>query len=157
MRWVPFAAFLLSHGVAAATAADVERSVEIARSPAEVWAAAGPFCSVKDWHPDIVECDTLTVEGKPHRRMKLKAGDALLERELERDEAGMSYRYTIERSPLPLSEYRSTFMVEPAGAGARVTWKSDFTADAERRAALQNTVGGLYEAGLQGLKAKLER
>ncbi len=148
---------LLSLSVSAAMAADVERSVEIARSPAEVWAMAGPFCSIKDWHPEIVDCETLTVEGKPHRRMKLRTGDAFLERELERDEAGMSYRYTIERSPLPVSEYRSTFMVEPAGAGSRVTWKSDFTADDDRRAALQEAVADIYEAGLQGLKTKLER
>ena len=157
MRWVPCAILLLAAGMTSAVAADVERSIDIARAPAEVWALAGPFCGIKTWHPDVADCEVMTIGNKPHRRLKLKTGDAFLEREMERDEAGMSYRYAIERSPLPLSRYRSTFAVEPAGSGSRVTWKVDFAADPERKPAIASTVAGMYEAGLRGLKAKLEQ
>lgn len=157
MRWVPLALSMILANATLALAADVERSVEIARPPAEVWAMTGPFCAIQTWHPDVEGCETMTISGKPHRRLKLKTGEAFLEREMERDDTGMAYRYTIERGPLPLARYRATFSVEPAGSGSRVTWKSDFEADREREVTLATALGEMYETGLNGLKAKLER
>ncbi|MEK0083169.1 SRPBCC family protein [Benzoatithermus flavus] len=140
----------------AARATEVERSITIARPPAEVWALAGPFCAIARWHPAIVRCEPLTFDGKPYRRLTTRTEDAFLEREIERDEAGTSYRYATERSPLPVADHRSTFRVEPAGQGTRVVWRSDFTVPAGKdEKAVEATIAGIYEAGLQGLAARL--
>lgn len=139
-----------------AHAAGVERSALIARPPAEVWAFAGPFCALASWHPMIARCEDLVIDGKPYRRLVTRERDAFLEREIARDEAGMSYRYAIERSPLPVEDYRATFRVEPAAGGSRVVWRADFDVAAKADAqAVERTVAEIYEAGLAGLAARL--
>jgi hypothetical protein len=157
MRRFSFALVALT-AVAGATvrSAEVERSITIAHPPAEVWAVAGPFCAIAWWHPAIARCESLTIDGKPYRRLATTGKDAFLEREVERDEAGMRYRYAIERSPLPVEDYRSTFRVEPDGRGSRVVWRADFSvAPGKDEAATQAAIAGIYETGLNGLTARL--
>lgn len=157
MRILSTVCLLLAGSTGAALALDVERSVEIAQPPATVWAMAGPFCAIADWHPHIASCEELVIEDRLHRRLKTATDDALLERQIERDEAGMRYRYAIERSFLPVARYRATFAVEPAGAGSRIDWRADFTARGAADAAAEQAVAALHEAGLAGLKVLLER
>jgi hypothetical protein len=157
MRRLCLALAVLGVGnAAAASAAEVERSVRLARPAAAVWAMAGPFCAIASWHPAIARCEALEIDGKPFRRLTTTDRAAFLERELARDEVGMAYRYAIERSPLPVERYRSTFRVEPDGAGAKVVWRADFAvASGKDEAATVAAISGIYEAGLAGLAAKV--
>jgi hypothetical protein len=152
MRWLLLASAMSMSGIGLAVAAEVERSIMIDRPPAEVWAVAGPFCAIRRWHPAVARCELLEIDGKPHRRLELTDGTAFLEREIERDEAGMRYRYAIERSSLPVAGHRATLRVEPAGTGARVIWKTAFTVKGGAgEAGLEATTAGFHEAGLEGL------
>jgi hypothetical protein len=156
MRFSILALIMSIGGTSIAWSAEVERSITTARAPADAWALAGPFCGIAQWHPAIAECELLTIDGRPYRRLETASGEAFLEREVERDEAGTSYRYAIERSPLPVSKYRSTLRVEPNGAGSRIVWRAEFeVARGKDEPDTVATVAQIYEAGLTGLLAKL--
>jgi uncharacterized protein YndB with AHSA1/START domain len=157
MRGLLVALALGVGGAGPAMAAEVERSIMIDRPPAEVWAAAGPFCAIRQWHPAVARCELLEIDGKPYRRLELADGTAFLEREVERDEAAMRYRYAIERSPLPVADHGATLRVEPAGTGARVTWQAELAIKpGASEAEIETATAAFYEAGLKGLWAGLQ-
>lgn len=152
------AAALLAAGMTAARAESVTKTADVKGTPAAVWADIGPFCSIKDWHPAIGKC---TTDGKtpPTRTLVTKDGAATFnETETARDDKAMSYSYKINSSPLPLTGYVSTISVaaNPAG-GSIITWKSTFTPAAGKDAAASDAVGGIYQSGLDAIKAKFAK
>ena len=67
----------------------------------------------------------------------------------------MSYSYAIKSSPLPLSDYKSTIKVEPKGEGmSTITWSSTFTPVGGKEDNAQEAVAGIYQSGLDSVKAK---
>ena len=147
----------LGAGIAApAWALDVERSVTIDADADEVWALIGPFCAIQKWHPAIASCtEEAETDGKTRRRLELEGGGEIYEELVSRDENERQYRYVIlEPGPLPVRDYLSTLTVDAAEGGARIVWKSTF--DAARGvedAAAEAAIGGVYDAGLAGIKA----
>jgi uncharacterized protein YndB with AHSA1/START domain len=151
-------AALLSIGAgaaSAASAASVTKSIDVDAPPAKVWAMIGPFCSISAWHPAIGTCTT-DGSAEPTRTLVTKDGKAtFVEIETARDEKGMSYSYAIKSSPLPLSDYKSTIKVEPKGEGmSTITWSSTFTPAAGKEANAEEAVAGIYQSGLDSVKAK---
>jgi hypothetical protein len=142
----------------AALAASVTKSIDVKGAPAQVWATIGPFCSIKDWHPAIGEC---TTDGKtpPTRTLVTKDGKAkFIETETARNEANFAYSYAIKSSPLPLTGYVSTLKVTPKGSDmSTITWSSSFTPAAGKDAAASEAVGGIYQAGLDSIKAAMAK
>jgi hypothetical protein len=73
---------------------------------------------------------------------------------LTRDDAGMSYSYTVT-SGLPLAEHEASFRVEPRGTGSRIVWhthavNTDPSVDMEERLADRQ------REALEGLRALLD-
>ena len=65
------------------------------------------------------------------------------------------YTYIITKSPLPVSNYRSTLEVKELGNGkSEFTWRSDFFADGVSNAEAANIIAGLYEGALDVLHNK---
>jgi uncharacterized protein YndB with AHSA1/START domain len=149
---------LAGAGITAASAATVTKSIDVNAAPAAVWAAIGPFCSIKKWHPAIGKC---TTNGKkpPTRTLVTKDGAAtFVEQETARDNKADSYSYAIKSSPLPLSDYVSTISVAKNSAGgSTVTWTSTFTPAAGKEDAASDAVGGIYQGGLDAIKAKFAK
>lgn len=146
-------------GVAAASpalAADAARTVTIAAGADVVWAAIGDFCGIATWHPAIAKCALSTDGGASLRTLTTKDGAVFLERQLAFEPARHSYSYSILESPLPVSGYRSTLRVEGLGTSSRVTWDSVFQPKDVTSAQAQTVIEGIYQAGLDNLKAKLE-
>ncbi|GMG81176.1 SRPBCC family protein [Paralimibaculum aggregatum] len=129
--------------------AQVTRSVTLAASPEEVWAAIGGFQSLADWHPGFASSTREDIGSAEHRRLALADGSELLEKHLGADSA--SYGYAIVDGPLPISHYRATIAVVPAGSGSAVVWSSIFTA---KEPGVEDTIAGVYEAGLAALKER---
>lgn len=129
----------------------IERWIEIPGDPDAVWAAVGGFGAIADWHPALESCELLEIDGETHRRLVLADGGALLERLIE--EGPRRYRYEIVDGPLPVADYRSTFAVSPHGGGARVFWSSIFE---PTDAAADDIIAGVYEAGLDSIRRRLE-
>jgi hypothetical protein len=152
------AAAILGAGTAAASAESVTKSVDVNGTPAQVWAAIGPFCSIQDWHPAIGKC---TTDGKtpPTRTLVTKDGKAtFVETQTARDDKDHTYSYAIKSSPLPLSDYKSTIKVEPKGKDmATITWNSTFTPASGKDAAAKDAVSGIYQSGLDAVKTKMAK
>jgi hypothetical protein len=139
-----------------AMAAEVTRSIEIDAAPGRVWQTMGAFCSIADWHPVIAKCEEERIGGEPHRRLTTLDGGVLIEKLLSHDVDGMSYSYAIIESPLPVSNYESTIRVSEQGGKAVVTWRSTFEPKGTSEAEAVTVITGIYDAGLEKLKATVQ-
>jgi hypothetical protein len=84
-------------------------------------------------------------------------GAVVIEKLLGHSDADRRYSYTIEESPLPVSGYRATLSVAPAGdRRALVTWEGRFEATIPDEVAALDVIAGIYAAGLEALRASLE-
>jgi hypothetical protein len=157
MKLTLFAAAALVLGTAAANAITVKKRTEAPGLPPEVWAVAGGWCQIKEWHPALADCveskegddtfRTLTLKDQPKQiKEKLTAKDDL------------SYSYEIvDPGPLPVKNYKSKLWVEADDEPDRtvIFWQSDFdaadgTSDADAEKALRDVLA----AGVKGIKAK---
>lgn len=146
----------------------VSESIEIAAPADKVWAAVSNFQDA-GWIPVVEKTEGKGGnEAKATRVLTLKGG-ATVEEELGKYDAEkktMMYRITkVDVKVLPVNDYSSTIEVEGDGAKTKVTWKGafyrgymnndpppDLSDEASKKAVL-----GLYKAGLENLKAKVEK
>ncbi len=152
------AAAALGSSVAAAQATTVSKSVDVNGTPAQVWAAIGPFCAIKDWHPAIGAC---TEDGKtpPTRTLVTKDGKGtFIEEQTARNDGEHSYSYAIKTSPLPLTGYGSTLKVVAKGSDqSTITWTSSFKPNAGQDTAADTAVAGIYQSGLDAIKSRMAK
>ena len=139
-------------------AVDVEETVEVSASAADVWATIADFCSIADWHPVIAKCEQSEKDGEKHRTLTTGDGGVLFEKLDSMDDDNMSFTYSIVEGPLPIANYQSTIsVIENSGSKATVSWTSTFDAagvtDEEARTLLE----GIYRAGLDELGDKLKK
>ena len=149
------AALLMAATALPASAASLSRSVEVKGSAATVWAAIGPFCAIKTWHPAIGAC-SLDGKSPPTRTLTTKDGKArFVELQTTRSDAGHSYSYTFTSSPVPVTRYSSTLQVTAKGPDhAVITWSGDYTPDAGKEKDALGALTGIYESGLAALKTR---
>ena len=150
----------------------VTQTVDITRTPDQVWAIVGDFDSIARWHPVIASSPadhgneigskrtlTLKAEGAPHFDEELVKYDA----------AARSYQYKIDKvdpKVLPVNNYNAWFEVQdnPAG-GSTIEWRAAFyrgymlndPPPELNDAASSKAVAGVLRAGLDNIKAIAER
>lgn len=144
----------------------VLEKVEIAADPAKVWAVIGKFGDMS-WHPAVASTEGGGEAAGAKRALTLQSGGVIEEKLGKYDAAGMSYSYEItnvETSVLPVTNYSSTLSVSGAGGKSIVEWKGAFyrgyvnndpPPELSDEAAVK-AVTGVYRAGLDALKAKIE-
>lgn len=130
---------------------DFEVGVDVAVPPDAAWALAGDPARVCEWFTAAVECQ---VEGD-ERRVTLANGASLVERLVDRDEAGREYSYVVESGIPGLTSHRATVRVEQAPGGARVLWRQTATSEVEGYD-IEARLSGVMTAGLENLRAVLE-
>jgi mxaD protein len=161
---------LLACGFAqgAAPRLTVSKTISIDAPAAKVWNAAKDFNGLNTWHPAVATDEI--VEGKNNtvgavRLLTLKGGGTIKEKLLAFDAAGRSFKYAILEGVLPVSDYTSTFAVKSAGKNkSSVTWAGHFKrknvgdnpADNENDKTARDTIGGVYQGGLDNLKKIVE-
>ena len=124
-------------------------------APADAsWAAVGDFCAISTWHPAVEKCVISEKDGNIYRTLSLKGGGTILEKQLTFDKAKMSYSYTIEESPLPIANYKSTLRVVPKDKGSTIEWSGTFDAKGATDAEAVKVIAGIYEAGVGALAGK---
>lgn len=150
----------------------VKETIDIARTPAQVWAIVGDFDSISRWHPVIASSPadhgnavgskrtlTLKAPGSPHFDETLVKYDA----------AGRNYQYEIEKVDpkiLPVNNYTSWFEVRANDAGgSTVEWRGAFyrgymlndpPPDLNDEASVAAVVG-VYRSGLDNIKKLAEQ
>jgi hypothetical protein len=143
-------------------------TVEINAPAAKVWEAIGNFQDMS-WHPVVVKTEGSGGNEKDAKRTLTLKGDGVIKETLNKhDPEGMTYSYKIDEvdvKVLPVNNYTSTITVKDAGDGkSSVVWRGAFyrgfmnndpPPELNDEAAVK-AVSGVYRAGLDALKAKLE-
>lgn len=149
---------LIAGSIAPVSAASLSRSVEVNGTPDQVWSQIGGFCSIRDWHPAIGSC---TEDGKtpPTRTLVTRDGKAtFVEFQTAVSQEKHLYGYTFVSSPLPVTNYKSILKVSAKGRGrSQVTWSGDYTPDAGKEKDADAALSGIYEGGLDAIKAKFAK
>src|SRR5215831_4583526 len=95
--------------------------------PDSLWRQIGSFQGVGAWHPMLA-----TVEGQGEqpgavRKATGKDGQQQVERLVEVDPSGHFYRYMMEATAMPVTDYSAEFRVRDSGDGrSLIEWSSDF-------------------------------
>ncbi|MGV8919353.1 MAG: SRPBCC family protein [Pseudomonas sp.] len=132
--------------------ATASATIEISASADQVWQLMGGFDSLPNWLPLIVE-STLS-EGGRVRHLRTADGAEIVERLQTFDNQARTYTYSIVQGPFPVTDYLAKVEIrEAAGNKASVTWSGSFTpvgiSDTEASAIFD----GVYQGGLDALKA----
>jgi hypothetical protein len=140
-----------------ALAVDVIEKIDVKASPAMTWGAIGDFCGIKNWHPAIASCEITMAGDDQIRTLTTKDGAQFLEKLVawSGNEADRTYTYSILMSPLAVTGYKSTLSVSGNGDLSVITWTGSFIPKTPDNG-VEKTVSNIYQAGLKGLKAKLE-
>ncbi len=138
-----------------ASAAEVTDKARFKASVEKVWAAIGNFCGIASWHPAAAGCELSKKGDTTLRTIALKGGGQIVEQQLAWDDKGHSYSYAIVESPLPVAGYKSTMKVEGDGTASQVVWVGSFEAKGASEEEAKKVIEGIYAAGLDGIKAKL--
>ena len=130
---------------------DFEVGVDVAAPPDTAWALAGDPARVGEWFTAVAECEVVGDE----RRVTMGNGAKLVERLVDRDEAGREYSYVVESGIPGLTSHRATVRVVEAPGGSRVLWRQTATSDVEGYD-IESRLGGVMRAGLENLRDQLE-
>lgn len=122
----------------------------------QVWQLIGGFDSLPDWLPFIPQ--SALSEGGRVRTLKSIAGDTIIERLLDFNDAERRYSYTILSGPAPVRDYEATLRVLPGddGQGSRVEWFGSFIPESISDAEATALFTTIYEDGLAALKRAIE-
>jgi len=156
--------FASAHGP---TRQKVTEKVEISAPADKVWAVIGNFQDMS-WHPAVAKLEgNGGNDANATRTLTLTSGGTIDEKLLQNDAAKMLYKYEITKvdpKVLPVNNYSSTLSVKGEGDKSVVEWKGAFyrgfmnndpPPELNDEAAV-NAVKGVYRAGLDALKTKIE-
>lgn len=140
-----------------------KETIEVNAPADKVWAKIGNFGDMS-WHPVIAK--TAITSGKADeagatRVLTTQDGGAINEVLINYDAAGMTLKYEITESVLPVREFGGTLKVEAAGEGKSiVTWRSMFKrkdpanpgAKGQDDEAAKAAINGIFKSGLENIK-----
>lgn len=126
----------------------IEKTIDIDRSPDDVWAVVGDIGAISTWLPAIGQSSF----DDGVRECTMEGGGVLREQITDRDDTARRYEYEITESPMPLEHHHAWMSVGEIEGGSRVTWITEISPD-EMAAAMEP----VFEEGIQSLKAHLEQ
>ena len=125
--------------------------IDIPATTDQVWQLIGGFNTLPDWLPFIPKSELS--EGGRVRSLQTADGAVVVERLEAFDNAGKTYSYSILQAPFPATDYLATIRVEAQGQGARVTWSGRFTPVGVSNKEVEDLFAGIYQGGLEALRA----
>lgn len=131
--------------------ATASATIDIPASAELVWQLIGGFNTLPDWLPFIPNSELS--EGGRVRTLQTADGGVVVERLETFDNAGKTYSYSILQAPFPAIDYLATIRVEAQGQGAKVTWSGRFTAKGVSDEEVVALFSGIYQGGLEALRA----
>jgi mxaD protein len=168
LRIIPllFASQAFAHGP---TPIKVNESIVISADPKTVWAIAGKFDGVGNWHPDIISVKATGGDAAgATREITFKNGAVIKEGLDEYDATAFKLAYRMSDpnlEALPVSSYTVTFTIEPAASGgSEVKWygrlyRGDTSNEPPENLndeAAKSSMSSFLHNGLEGLKKKVE-
>ena len=158
-------AIALAHGP---SRQKVTEKIEIDAPASKVWAIVGNFQDMS-WLPGVTKTEGTggNTPDQAKRKLTLKDGGVIDETLTRYDDKDMTLAYKIDQvdlKVLPVNNYSSTISVKEEAGKSVVEWKGAFyrgfmnndpPPELSDEAAVK-AVTGVYQAGLQSLKAKAE-
>lgn len=144
-----------------------EQTIEINAAPDNVWAVVGNFQDMS-WLPVVEKTEGTGGNDKGAKRKLTLQGGGVIDEELNVfDAAKMMYSYRISNvdvKVLPVTNYSSKITVTGEGGKSTVTWDGAFYRGYPNNdpppelsdEAAKKAVDGVYKAGLENLKKKVE-
>jgi hypothetical protein len=126
-------------------------TIDIPASADQVWQLIGGFNTLPDWLPFIPNSELS--DGGRVRTLQTADGGVVVERLQAFDNEARTYSYSIEQAPFPATDYLATIKVEALGQGARVTWSGRFNAKGVSDEEVVALFSGIYQGGLEALRA----
>lgn len=126
-------------------------TIDIPASADQVWQLIGGFNTLPDWLPFIPNSELS--DGGRVRTLQTADGAVVVERLQVFDNTAKTYSYSIEQAPFPATDYLATIKVEALGQGARVTWSGRFNAKGVSDEEVVALFSGIYQGGLEALRA----
>jgi mxaD protein len=145
----------------------IKETIEI-NAPADVvWAKVGNFNDMS-WHPAIAKTELTSGtnnEVGATRTLTLPDGGTVKEVLVAYDKDGMTMKYDITESVLPVREYSATILVKSSDGKTTVTWRSMFKrkdpanpgAPGQDDKAAKEAITGIFKSGLENLKKISEK
>ena len=137
-----------------------DQTTIVKSTPEIVWKQLSEPCAIKNWHPDIADCQSADPK---KRTLTLRNGSKIDEEvdEIVPAEMSISYRIAgeIDTKALPISSLTGRIKVKAQGADSSVSWlaryyRADTTNEPPKglddESATQ-AVNGYVQAGLSGL------
>ncbi|EJN29775.1 SRPBCC family protein [Pseudomonas sp. GM80] len=126
-------------------------TIDIPASADQVWQLIGGFNTLPDWLPFIPNSELS--DGGRVRTLQTADGGVVVERLQTFDNAAKTYSYSIEQAPFPATDYLATIKIEAQEQGARVTWSGRFNAKGVSDEEVVALFNGIYQGGLEALRA----
>lgn len=118
----------------------------------DIWAVVSDFGSIGRYIPAVAECQVQGDGIGARRTLSLQGGGQVIERLAGLEPAARVLIYEIVESVLPVSNYRSTMKIVPAGDNAcELHWSSSFDARNASETDAVAAIRGIYEMGFAGL------
>lgn len=144
---------------------EVTESIDVSAPAAQVWDAVKGFDSLDSWHPAVTKTEITT--GEPTQRGAIRVltiGDGagtVQETLTAYEDDAMSFSYVINSTDvLPVKDYAATVKVLSVSDNlSLVIWAGNFLAnpaEGQPDSSAQDTMAGVYRAGLENLKSMLE-
>lgn len=118
-----------------------------------LWKKFGGWCSIKDWHPAIANCEQSKEGDAQFRTLTLKDGGTIKERLVEQKD--FFYKYVIVESPLPVKNYEAQFALTPDDDDEdeiNFAWSAVFDAEGKPDKEARGTIDGIFKTGLDNIK-----
>lgn len=120
-----------------------------------LWKEIGDFGSLGRWHPDVNGVTVSGASGGRTRLAYLKTGGELLERLQAVDDTRRVYRYSIERTSLPVRDGVGDFRIEaPDPQMSRIVWEVRFALIDENDDRTVEAIRAFLHDGVAKIQAK---
>lgn len=119
-----------------------------------LWKTFGGWCSIKNWHPAIANCEESKDGDAQFRTLTLKDGGKIKEKLTESKD--FAYKYQIIESPLPVKNYEAQFALTPDDDDEdeiNFAWSAVFDAEGKPDKDARGTIDGIFKAGMDNIKA----
>ena len=172
LAFIAISAFAMTAYAHGPSPQKIEKEMVIKAEPAKVWGIVKDIGHVQNWLPLVTDTKTEVKKDDSgsdatYRTLTLKAGGTVLEKIRSADDNDMVLKYEIVEGAVPVADFNGKISVK-AGPGAgesTVTWVGRFyrvyklnppiPAGQDDESAV-NAVNTIFDAGLNGLKAKAE-
>ena len=144
------AAALILLGPGPANSADVEQRIGVVGTVSQIRLHLRGWCSIKDWHPQVSNCETIADGASTYRLLTLTNGNRVKERLTEIFADGYSYEF-IEGEPA-ITPYQAKIWVEKIRDHRTVIrWHAEFQDDAVEPDEARR-INSFFYAGLANIK-----